>query len=200
MSGLLISGILNTLCFDSLKEGKKPHPLAVLNWGLSLLTFLEPDDCCSTQEPLQHQNMGSFATCSLPIFKGGLWFTAVHQFCAMWLLCHMSCCFLSSFPLCPESFSLVIWRGKKPSTLSIHILMVNFPAWILLRCRLWIHTWIFCNHEQPGQETMICKKWVIWASRFVAYFILLADYVALSWLCRASHGCSPLLEIWVTYC
>lgn len=27
---------------------------------------------------------------------------------------------------------------------------------------------------------MICKKkWVIWASRFVAYFILLADCIAL---------------------
>lgn len=30
--------------------GKRPHPLsAVLNLGFSLLTFLEPDDCCSIQ-------------------------------------------------------------------------------------------------------------------------------------------------------
>ena len=32
-----------------LPVGKRPHPLgAVLSPGLRLLTFLEPDDCCST--------------------------------------------------------------------------------------------------------------------------------------------------------
>lgn len=78
-----------------------------------------------------------------------LWRRAVGYCCAS-VVCNVTavahrCCFLSSFCQCPESFSLLILEGGETSTLSLHILMANFPAclFFFLRCKLWIHTWIF---------------------------------------------------------
>lgn len=112
LSGLLISGILNVLCVLQQPAGKRPHSLCCA--GGRLLIFLEPDECCSTWELLQLQNIGSFATCSLPASEGGLWVTAVHQLCAMWLLWHIAVVFLALSVSVLKASHYSSWRGEKP--------------------------------------------------------------------------------------
>lgn len=53
-------------------------------------------------------------------------------------------------------------------------------------------------------SSQVRKSWFVkklghFSSRFVAPFILLPDYIALSWLCHVSHDCSALLDIWAIY-
>lgn len=88
-------------------------------------------------------------------------------YCCASVVCNVTavahrCCFLSSFCQCPESFSLLILEGGETSTLSLHILMANFPACLFFfffkMQALDPRMNFFCSHEQPGQETMVCKK------------------------------------------
>lgn len=118
--------------------------------------------------------------------------------CDCCVTCHS--CFLSTFPQCPESFSLVIERGKKTLKPFYSHSYGEF-SWIFLRCKLWIHTLIFCSHEQPGQETVICKKMGHLGIQFCGSLHFAGRLrSALSRLRCASHSCSALLGVWVTYC
>lgn len=137
-SDLLILGILNVLCFNLLQARDLTH--LVLCWAQawaywpswSLMTV-------ASLEPLQHQNIGSFATFSLPPYKWGLWVTAVHhQFCAMWLLHHMSELFSQFFPSMSWKLLISHLREKK-STQTLYSYSHGEFSWLdFFRYRLWI--------------------------------------------------------------
>lgn len=112
MSGLLILRILNTLCFNSLRARDLTH--SVLCWreawacwhSWSLMT-VAPLESLYSIKTLAHLPPAP----SQPIKEDcGLLLCISFVQCDCCVTCHS---FLSTFPQCPESFSLVIERGKK---------------------------------------------------------------------------------------